>query len=231
MSLVHVVWDWNGTLLDDMQLCVDSLNTLCKRRGIRPLEGLDEYRATFTFPVIEYYRSVGFDFDREPFEIPAREWVELYTAGLDTRAGLFGPVRAVLESTRAMGLGQSILSAHEEGMLRAALSRYGLDEYFDSVAGLDNHYAVSKVELGRRWIEQKRFDPRRVLMAGDTLHDHEVASALGMPCVLLAQGHQSKERLLTAGVPVLDSVGDVPAFLATNVTADCDRAGLAPIEP
>ena len=30
----HLIWDWNGTLLDDLDLSVDVMNTLLARRGL-----------------------------------------------------------------------------------------------------------------------------------------------------------------------------------------------------
>ena len=44
------------------------------------------------------------------------------------------------------------------------------------------------------------------VMIGDSLHDAEVARALGTRCILVARGHQSRETLLEAGVPVADSL-------------------------
>ena len=43
-------------------------------------------------------------------------------------------------------------------------------------------------------------------MVGDTLHDFDTADAMGIPCVLIAAGHNSKKRLLACGVPVFDSI-------------------------
>ena len=217
----HVLWDWNGTLLDDVALCLDALNVLLERRGKRPV-GLDEYRAKFTFPVIEYYQAVGFDLETEPFEGPAQEWTDLYSGGVWTKTKLYDGAEDVLDFVRAKGIRQSVLSAYLHEMLAKVIAHFGVAEYFDDTLGLGDFYAESKRDLGHAWLADASVDPARVLMIGDTLHDHEVAAALGIHCVLLAQGHQSKERLLAAGVPVLDAITDVREFLeqAAGVGSD-----------
>ena len=90
MEISTVIWDWNGTLLDDLHLSLRIINLLLKRRSLPELSR-DRYREVFTFPVKDYYREIGFDFDREPFEIPAREYIDIYnrdvsTCGLQTGA-------------------------------------------------------------------------------------------------------------------------------------------------
>ena len=45
-----------------------------------------------------------------------------------------------------------------------------------------------------------------MLLIGDTLHDAEVAAAADVDCVLVAHGHQSKERLKQSGAQVVDSL-------------------------
>ena len=73
-----VIWDFNGTLLDDVQAGIDSVNTLLVEREIPTVESVEKYREVFRFPIIDYYRALGFDFDAEPYEIIAHEWVENY---------------------------------------------------------------------------------------------------------------------------------------------------------
>jgi len=188
-SIRHILWDWNGTLLDDVDLCLFALNELCRKRRL-PLVSREEYRAKFTFPVIEYYKSVGFDFEKEPFEGPAQEWVALYTGNVRQRARLYDGATEALTLLHERGYRQSILSAHQH-----------------------DYYAHSKLELGEAWLRESGHDPRHVLMIGDTLHDHEVARAMGAPCLLLAQGHQLRARLERAGAPVLSSIDEVPGYL------------------
>lgn len=208
----HLLWDWNGTLLDDVDLCLSALHTICAKRNIR-LPSLEEYRAKFTFPVVDYYRAVGFDFDQEPFAIPAQEWIDIYSAKVWDETRLFDAASEVLACLRGRGYRQSILSAYHHEMLVDVMGHFGVADFFEPILGLGDFYANGKLELGTAWIAQSRLDPKRILMIGDTLHDRDVAAAMGAQCVLVAQGHQSKERLMQGGVPVLDTIAQLPALL------------------
>lgn len=202
-----ILWDWNGTLLDDVAWCIRVVNTMLEKRGLAPLAGVADYHRVFRFPVIEYYRSVGFDFDKEPFEALAEEYMALYHAGDATNCGLHEEAEATLRAVQGRGVRQVILSASQVDNLNTQLSRFDIAWYFDDVLGISDIYAKSKVEAGQAYIRREK--PGRVLMVGDTTHDHEVALALGADCLLVAKGHQSAEALAGCGVPVLGDAAQV----------------------
>ena len=54
-----ILWDWNGTLLDDVELCVDALNRLLQSYGYPQRYDRNQYRAIFGFPIEEYYIRAG----------------------------------------------------------------------------------------------------------------------------------------------------------------------------
>jgi phosphoglycolate phosphatase len=203
----HLAWDWNGTLLDDVWLGVETINLLLGRRGLPPLT-LEDYLEHFDFPVSEYYRRIGFDFDSEPFEVMAMEFIEEYTARR-FECGLHADVREALDRAREVGLSQSILSAYHSERLRECLDHYKLADFFRWTVGLDDHYAASKIEAGRRWMRGHDLRPEEILLIGDTIHDHEVAEELGVGCALIARGHQKRERLEARGVPVFASLAEM----------------------
>lgn len=211
-ALRHVLWDWNGTLLDDVALCLEALHALCLPRNL-PLMTLERYREVFTFPVIEYYKAAGFDFDREPFEIPAGEWVRYYSPRVFKDAALFPGVVPALDAFQAAGIGQTVLSAQQHEELAKAVRHFGLLKYFEAVLGKSDFNGESKVALGRAWMENADIDPKTVLLVGDTLHDHEVAEDLGVKCILVARGHQSRSRLEGAGVPVVDNIENITRWV------------------
>jgi phosphoglycolate phosphatase len=82
-----ILWDWNGTLLDDAGFALKGINILLKNRGI-PMLDIVRYREIFTFPVRDYYKAAGFEFEHEPFEMPAEEFIVQYKRLLPL-AGLF----------------------------------------------------------------------------------------------------------------------------------------------
>lgn len=202
-----IIWDWNGTLLDDVDECIRCINRLLQQRNL-PLLTKKVYRSIFTFPVKEYYRAAGFDFEKEDFEMPALEFIRCYHQLLKN-SNLFPDVVQMLEYFKDKGIKQCILSAMEHNSLVDSLKEKNIFGYFDIVAGIDDHYAHSKTEVGMKLIRQLPFEKEKILMIGDSLHDLEVADELGIECLLIANGHQSKERLTAHTEDVIDDIGGV----------------------
>ncbi len=203
----HLVWDWNGTLLDDAAACVQALNRMLARRRL-PAVGLDEYLDVFDFPVQDYYVKLGFDFSREDWDRNANEFHNHYDE-LVVACGLRDGVIDLLQHWAARGMPMSILSASEQGRLERTLSEWGIRDYFCHIIGLDNVYATSKVQQGRRLMEELGLSPSSVLLIGDTTHDHDVASTLGCRCLLLTGGHHAEHRLRACGCPVVHGMDDL----------------------
>ena len=201
----HVIWDWNGTLLDDADLCFYVVNTLLAKRGLPKIKDMDAYRDIFGFPVVDYYRRAGFDLDNEPFDIPAREFIRLYHSD-ESRFRLFDGAAETLAAVNKMGLRQTILSASEVGNLRSQTKLFDIERYFCDILGISDIYAGSKVDIGKAYIEKNNICPDKTVLIGDTAHDYEAAAALGVDCILIANGHQHKRRLLECGARVLDDI-------------------------
>jgi len=203
MRYRHVIWDWNGTLLDDAWLCVEILNELMRDAHLPPLS-IDEYRADFSFPVVKFYERRGFDFKTHSFDRVS----ELYIAAYNRRryeCALQPGVFDALRQLRAAGLEQSVLSAYREDTLREVIAHFQLTDFFTHLSGLDNIRADGKVDRGRAHLRALDLHeaPHTVVLIGDTAHDHEVATALGADCLLLHHGHMHPERLANRGVPLV----------------------------
>lgn len=200
----HIIWDWNGTLFDDVNLCIEIINSMLVKRQL-PEISFDEYRDIFSFPVINYYQKIGFDFELEPFESISTEFITQYEK-MRVQCSLMSDALETLEQISRLTVTQSILSASKQSYLSKAVLDYGLDKTFVVVNGLDNHHATSKVELGKEFITNSMLDPSKILLIGDTTHDAEVAASIGADCCLIPNGHQSSERLMDCGVPVVESL-------------------------
>jgi phosphoglycolate phosphatase len=189
----HIIWDWNGTLLDDLDYSIAVMNTLLAPRGL-PLLDRTRYHALFDFPVRSYYERLGFDYSRVSFEELSVEFIRGYDARRLT-CPLQQRAPEVLAAVQAAGLTQSILSAYRHESLHEIVAHFGLTPHFVRLAGLDNDHAHSKAELGAALVAGIGVAPREILLIGDTLHDFEVAQKLGVDCVLIAAGHHPAERL------------------------------------
>ena len=202
-----MIWDWNGTLLNDAELCVQTINELLVKRNL-PALSLSGYKEVFSFPVKNYYQKIGFNFQNEPFEIPALEFTERYNNQV-IGCKLHEDSLRVLKYFQSKGIRQFILSAMKQDILEECLNYYRIRHFFEHVSGLDNHYAVSKVENGHLLISDLKLDAQDLVLIGDTVHDFEVATELGCTCILIANGHQSKEVLWATGATVIDRISQL----------------------
>lgn len=207
----HIIWDWNGTLFNDVGWCVDVINLMLQKRNLKTLESINAYHNVFCFPIIDYYRNVGFDFKTESFEVLAAEYIEQYHSNNSGHCTLHENAESVLKSIQNMNIRQTILSASQLDNLMLQIGEFPISEYFDEILGISDIYAKSKVQIGQEYM--KRTNIKKALLIGDTLHDYEVAQALNADCLLIAKGHQSKEKLRTSSVPVLEDISDVLSYL------------------
>ena len=196
-----IFWDWNGTLVDDVDTVVQVNNQVFARHGYTPTTA-EAYRLLFRFPVIEYYRALGVT--DEDFPIIAKEWnagfVEAFSQ-VPLRRGIAEVVRRFHEA----GFTQVIISASQQDQLRVQVKQYPeLAGMFNEVLGLGDQYAVSKVHLAQEYMARTGLDPREAIFLGDTDHDAQVAQAISCRCCLLSGGHQRRQVLVETGMPVLD---------------------------
>lgn len=202
-----IIWDWNGTLLNDIELCVQTINEMLQKRNLKKLT-IVEYKEVFSFPVKDYYKKIGFDFIAEPFEIPAHEFIEEYNCQVKS-CNLHENSVSVLNYFQSVGIRQFILSAMKQDTLDQCLEQQNISHYFEHISGLDNHYAASKIENGQQLISELNLDASELILIGDTVHDFEVARELGCQCLLIANGHQSKHILEATGVLVIDELNQL----------------------
>ena len=188
----YILWDWNGTLLDDTQAALDTLNFMLRKRG-RPEIGMDFYRDRFAFPVRPFYREIGMDVQDSEWDALAREYHDVYAR---QPKRLNAEARAALQRVRAAGARQSIISALRQDLLEAATRECGVAGYMECIYGVDNLDGASKLKRARELVES--VGDAECVLIGDSLHDKEVADMVGVGCVLCAQGSHAAWRLAKA---------------------------------
>ncbi len=203
----HIIWDWNGTLLDDSWLCLRIINDILRKRNM-PKISPENYQKIFGFPLIEYYNKLGFDFSIEPFSKISTEFIvkyEKHRAECKLRAGAL----KILKNIHKRGISQSIISASKQTYLDEDIDRFNIRNMFMSVIGLDDHYAFSKVDIAKAWISKINIDLHKIALIGDTIHDYEVAETIGVDCYLIPSGHQNYQRLEICNANMIESFDDL----------------------
>lgn len=200
----RLIWDWNGTLLDDVAAAVGALNRMLVKRGAAPIT-IGHYRRRFGFPVRPFYAELGVDLAKWDWDDICEDFHNFI---LEEPQSVRAEARPALELAESIGFRQSVLSALRQDKLERAIQAAGFRRFFDLVYGVDNLDGASKLDRGRELIAAFGTGPGMTMFIGDTLHDAEVAKELGARCVLVSCGHQMPERLAAAGCPVVDSLVD-----------------------
>lgn len=208
-----VVWDWNGTLFDDMEACIAVANDMLRERGLPLIEDVGHYRSLFCFPVIRYYEKLGFDFRKESFPAVAEAYVGKYEAAIKN-AKLQAGARELLEGLKARGISQAVVSASGQESLSRQMGPFDIGGYFQACLGIKDNLAAGKATLADAFLNRQRLDRRRVLFIGDSVHDFEVAKSCGCRCILVANGHGEEEALKKTGAEVVGSLKEVLHWMA-----------------
>lgn len=176
--------------MDDTQAALDALNVMLAHRGL-PSVSLPWYRDHFAFPARPFYAALGVDLAHEDWDALAREYHDAYLAA---PKGLNAETRQALARMADAGVGQSIASALRQDYLDAETAAYGIRAYFTHVCGSDNLDGASKM-AGALRLKAQLPSAARIVVIGDSLHDKEVADALGVPVVFCGCGSHAAWRL------------------------------------
>ncbi len=197
----HLIWDWNGTLIDDVKMNLGIMNEQLAGHGLAELSD-ERHREIFGFPLRKFYKQLGFDASDHSFEQVSREFMEIYEQRKN-RCRLHPQCFALLKSWRRSGKKQSILSAYPQVNLLASLQFFQIEDYFQFIVGAANHHGESKIEVGKQLLHDIRLPQKSIALIGDTVHDYEVAAAMGVDCFLVTSGNQSMCRLRATGATIL----------------------------
>ena len=203
----HIIWDWNGTLMDDAWLTNEIMNMMLSDHGLPEITP-ERYAEIFDFPVIDYYQRAGWDFSQIPFETLSDEFIAEYRQRIIECPLRSGTVETLQRVTQP-GLTQSVLSAAKQSLVEQLVAHYQVGDHFASISGIDDHHAAGKVEMAKRWLSSSGRDPGKMLMVGDTVHDLHVAEEIGVDCILIYSGHMSRTRLEATGARVIDRLEEI----------------------
>lgn len=200
----HIIWDWNGTLIDDVEVAVSSVQTLLNEHNL-PLVDIQRYREIFGFPIKGYYEKLGFDLSSTSFDKLCNRFHEEYNKNRLLVGKLFSDVTDHLDFF-SQTKKQSILSAGAQWHLDEWVRHYNISHFFEYIFGIEDHFATSKVARGHALMKAANYSPSETILIGDTDHDVEVGKELGIDVLLVANGHQSYERLIQIHDNVIERV-------------------------
>ncbi|PSK96417.1 phosphoglycolate phosphatase-like HAD superfamily hydrolase [Murinocardiopsis flavida] len=212
-GITHIVWDWNGTLLDDNHANLAAVNRVCARFGREPI-ALDDWRAMFRRPLTACYEELlGRPFADGEWARVNEDYDRAYRELLPS-CGLAEGALDVLGAWRDRGGSQSLLSMAGHEFLVPLIDERGLTPHFTRVDG--RRYDTdtdSKADHLVDHLSAQGIDPATTVLIGDIDDDARAAEAAGAHAVLVATGLMGRERLTATGHPVADSAAEAVALL------------------
>jgi len=204
---VHIIWDWNGTLFDDLHVVVESVNASLASVGSAVRIDDDGYRDHYRRPVRNFYDILL----QRP--VTDAEWVEInsvfhdvYFERLD-EAGPNAEAHAAVAEVESRSLTQSILSMWTHTLLEPTVAHHGLAGPMLAVQGSNEDEGAIKASLLREHLAQLQLHPdTKVVMVGDTFDDADAASEVGVAAVFYDGGSHHRHALEATGVPVADTL-------------------------
>tara|TARA_B100001769_G_C21815623_1_gene443586 strand:- start:41 stop:685 length:645 start_codon:yes stop_codon:yes gene_type:complete len=211
MKFDCIVWDWNGTIVNDAWVFVDVMNFFLKMKGL-PKTSLDDYKKNFGFPIQNYWKTLGFKFNNKEFNLLNKSFIEEYQKRIFLPKLQPGIVDLIKKINR-FKIKQFVLSASENSLLHKSVGFYKINSLFEDIVGVDNLNAVGKISLAKVLFKKNNLHLNKTLVIGDTKYDLDVAQALGCSALLVSHGHIEHKRLLDLKVPLVQSVKEIESFL------------------
>jgi phosphoglycolate phosphatase-like HAD superfamily hydrolase len=209
---VHLVWDWNGTLLDDIDAVIGATNAAFAEVDLAPVT-LEQYREMYCVPIPLFYeRLLG----RLPTEA---EWERMdgvfhrHYAERRVGCGLTEGVEELLVQWQLAGRSQSLLSMYGHEELVPVVRGYGIERHFVRVDGRTGPSGGSKAQhMERHFAALDGISPEHTVIIGDAVDDAVAAAHVGARAVLYTGGSHSRASLEAADVPVVDTLADAVAL-------------------
>ena len=209
----HLIWDWNGTIVDDSNLCVEIVNEILENYNLQTVSH-DFYLKNFCFPVKNYYELLGLPIDETNYNKISEHFIEQYRNRY-YKCKLQNDILEIFHIFKESGISQSVLSASSQVDLLSFIDYYNLGEYFSIISGVKNTQAHGKHEIALSHFTKINSKRNEVILIGDTVHDKIVADIIGIPCILINFGHNSDDSLKNCKSPVIKNYPELIKFVSS----------------
>lgn len=210
MKYTNILWDWNGTLLDDVKISIDCVNVLLKKLNKKPTD-LAEYYQMMEIPLQKYYENLFKSRKTEfKYELCTENFQNNYPKFIDN-ASLMSGAKKMLEFFKENNCKQFIVSSFEKNYLNEYVKKFGVANYFDEISGDDDIHCAPKSQRALDLV--KGVDKKEILYIGDTQADVITAKDVGCDCILICKGHQPREVLEKTGCVVVDDLREIKKYL------------------
>jgi phosphoglycolate phosphatase len=185
----NLIFDWSGTLVDDLGPVIDATNVVFAAYGLAPLHR-EEFRRSFRLPYHEFYADA----------IPHAPLAELEARFRPAFESSQAPVtvlphaREKLEWCAERGIRLFVLSSMDTAAFQKQLTGFGFDRFFEATYSgvLDKRAVIHRI------LADHRLDPAETAFVGDMTHDVETARHGGISSIAVLTGYNHPEVLAQA---------------------------------
>lgn len=210
MKYEYIIWDWNGTLLDDTNASVDAVNDLFDSMKIDRID-IERYRECLDSPIYKFYEHF-MDINKVSMEYVIGKYYGYMESHFD-EITLSAGARETVEKAKEKGIKQYIFSAAAKSDIIPILQREKIEMIFDGISAASDREIGSKLERGEKMIKDYSINRKKCVLIGDSVHDFKCAENMGVDCILLTCGHQDLPSLKLTGAKLCDCFEDIKAEL------------------
>lgn len=206
-----IIWDFNGTLVDDVDAALGAVNDMLQKRG-QPKIDLNEYRSAVDIPIWKFYETVF-----EEGTITPEEAIEEFAMGYERHLKsepLMEGAKDVLDHFKSCKIKQIVLSASHIDKVKSRLQSLGVAGYFDSILGRSDDFVGDKSYLAKQYLCKNKVTASEVLVIGDCSNDFDMAEHLGCDCILCTKGHHSRKEMKRTSACVIDSLCEIKTLIS-----------------
>lgn len=207
--ITHIFWDYNGTVLDDVNVSVSAVNSMLTARNL-PLTDKETYTDTLCLPLEKYYESVGIC--KTPISELSVEFRALCKKHAD-KSEIFEDFFELIHYAKELGIKNILISSLYKEHLSEEVQIHNIASLFDDIIGMPDRNLGTKTQNAKKYMQDHSVSPENVLFIGDLTSDADMAKSLNARCILVPNGHNSKSRCIKQGVEVYDSLSEIKTIL------------------
>jgi phosphoglycolate phosphatase-like HAD superfamily hydrolase len=209
---LHLVWDWNGTVLNDFEIILRSTNDSFAVHGL-PAITADQYRTQIKMPVRSFYADIlGHEPTDEEWEALDSSFHKYYVAH-EREARLSDGLPDLFREWSGRGHSQSLLSMYHDDKLEPMVEHHGIAHHFELVQGTKPPRPTRKGLLLGDHLTRLAIDPAHVVLIGDSPDDAAAAASVGAHAILYSGGFAAMKSLELTGAPIAASLIDAVALI------------------
>lgn len=195
-----VVYDWNGTLLDDVGISFDCFLITLEMLGAKP-PTLEEYKNNYDIPIRRLYMASG---------VPEQLFLEKINGVFHTfyshykqradKAVLRSGVADTLSSLHGKNVKQIIASNDIGDRIKHQITRLSINDFIHDVVAFSDMESrkVPKGELLKQYMKREKIPAHNAVMVGDVMEEIQIARELGMASIAITDGYVTESRLRAA---------------------------------